>query len=181
MRTTGFAVLAIVVALVAACGGGKDDAEPAEHTWYTSWDDGLAAAAKAERPVLVDFYAEWCSWCDVMDEETFSTEQIKRIFQEGWVTIRVDTDDVETTGTYQGQTLTYRDMAGAFGVEGLPSYLFLDKAGQPVTIIPGYIEKEPFGVILEYMHNEVYAEGVALNDYMQEKIGPTEATSASSQ
>jgi len=140
-----------------------------EKGWYNDWDAGMEAARKEKKPVLVDFYADWCKWCHVMDEETFSDPEIKKIFASDWITIRIDTEDTETIGTFKSETLTFRQMSGSFGVTGLPSYLFIDTKGEPVTIIPGYIPKEKFSIILDYFKNELYKKDVNLQEYIKSK------------
>jgi len=134
----------------------KTNSSKDENGWYHDWDEGIAAAVKEKKPILVDFYADWCKWCKVMDDETFSAPEVKKIFASDWVTIRIDTQDTETMGSFKGKTLTFRQMAGAFGVTGLPSYLFIDKEGEPVTIISGYRPKEQFIPMLDYLKNEQY-------------------------
>ena len=138
-----------------------------ENGWYHDWNQGMAAAKKEKKPVLVDFYADWCKWCDVMDEKTFSNPEIQKIFDEDWITIRIDTQDTKTTGTFKDKTMTFRQMAGAFGVTGLPSYVFIDKKSEPVTVIPGYIPKEKFSKILDYMKNELYLDKVDFQEYVE--------------
>jgi len=140
-----------------------------KNNWYHNWDAGMEAARKEKKPVIVDFYADWCKWCHVMDEKTFSDSEIKKIFASNWITIRLDTQDTETTGTFKGKTLVYQQIAGGFGVTGLPSYLFIDKEGEPVTIIPGYIPKEQFSIILDYFKNELYKKDVNLQEYIKSK------------
>ena len=144
-----------------------------ENNWYHDWDAGLEAARKENKPVLVDFFADWCKWCYVMDEKTFSDPEIKKKFASDWITVRLDTQDTETTGTFKGKTLVYRQIAGEFGVTGLPSYLFIDRNGEPVlvdgniAIIPGYIPKEYFSIILDYFNNELYKKGVNFQEYIK--------------
>lgn len=131
--------------------------------WYSDWDAGMKDAKTAGRPVIVDFYAEWCKWCKVMDEKTFSDPMVRKAFSEGWVTIRVDTEDVDSFadlndgfkkyiegnyGTidklnefmgYKFSSFTqfkpnYRQLSIAMGVRGLPSFLFIGKDGNPVVV-----------------------------------------------
>jgi len=127
-----------------------------EKGWYTNWNAGLAQAKKEGKPVIVDFYAEWCKWCKVMDEKTFSAPEIKKMFAADWVTIRIDTEDSNSKGTFKDKTMSYRELAGAFKVKGLPSFLFIAKDGEPVKVIPGYIEKDEFRLLLDYFKDEIY-------------------------
>ena len=110
-----------------------------------------------------------------MDDSTFSDPKIKKKFASDWITIRLDTQDMETMGTFKGETLTFRQMSGAFGVTSLPSYLFIDRNGEPVSVdgnisrIPGYIPKEKFSIILDYFKNELYKKDVNLQEYIKSK------------
>lgn len=139
-----------------------------EHGWFHNWDEGLAAAKRENKPILVDFTADWCKWCEVMDEKTFSAPEIKERFASDWITIKVDTDDRETTGTFKDKTLSYRQLAGAFGANSLPSFLFIDRNGEPVTIIAGYREKGEFAPILDYINKELYKENIELGEYIEQ-------------
>ncbi|HCC30278.1 MAG TPA: protein-disulfide isomerase, partial [Marinilabiliales bacterium] len=41
-----------------------------EVKWYT-FQEAVALNAKAPRKIMIDVYTDWCSWCKVMDKETF--------------------------------------------------------------------------------------------------------------
>ncbi len=158
--TAGQAVSTSVGAPVAAAaemsGNGSISAEPNENGWYTSWDAGLAAAKTQNRPVIVDFYTDWCQWCKVMDEKTFSDPSIQKKFADGWVMIKVNAENDKATGTYKGATLTYSELARKFGVTGYPSYGFIDREGNPVNILAGYREVPQFTIILDFFCQEIY-------------------------
>jgi thioredoxin-related protein len=137
--------------------------------WYHNWDEGIAAARAQEKPILVDFYASWCHWCRKMDETTFSAQPIKEIFAADWITIKVNTEDQKTQGTFQDRTFSYRDLAGAFGVQGLPSLLFINKEGEPVTVIPGFMDEGKLRIVLEYMKDELYRREIDLGAFIRSK------------
>ena len=140
-----------------------------ENGWYHDWNQGIATAKNEQKPVLVDFYADWCKWCEVMDEKTFSDPGIKKLFASDWITIKIYTEDKKTKGTFKDSTMSYNQLTRAFRVSGLPSYLFIDKNGEPVTVIPGYIPKEKFSRILDYMKNELYLKKVDFQEYVESK------------
>ncbi len=138
-----------------------------ENGWYHDWDEGIAAAVKEKKPVLIDFYTDWCKWCKVMDEETFSASEVKKILESNWVTIKIDAEDKKASGTFEDRTLPYDRLALAFGVRGYPSYLFIDNAGEPVTVVSGYFPKEQFIPVLDYFINELYKKDVNLTKYIE--------------
>ena len=138
-----------------------------ENGWYHNWDEGITAAVKEKKPVLVDFYTDWCTWCKVMDDSTFSNSEIKKILTSEWITIKIDAEDKKTSGTFKDRTMPYNRLVLAFGVRGYPSYLFIDKEGEPITVISGYHPKEQFKPMLDYFINELYKKDVNLMKYIE--------------
>ena len=66
----------------------------ADNKWH-SFNDGLVKADKESKMILVDFYADWCHWCKVMDEKTFKDENVAKKLQERFVTIKLDAEDAK--------------------------------------------------------------------------------------
>lgn len=87
-------------------------------TWETSLERAISAGRKSGRLVMVDFEAEWCGWCKKLDRETYAEESVIRFVSEYLVAVKVDTD--EEPGAKE-----------RFGVEGLPTILFLEVSREP--------------------------------------------------
>ncbi|MDY0013384.1 MAG: protein-disulfide reductase DsbD [Rhodocyclaceae bacterium] len=76
--------------------------------------------ASAERPVLLDFYADWCVSCKEMERFTFSDPQVAERMK-GFVLLKADV----TANTPQDKALLAR-----FGLFGPPGILFFNPAGK---------------------------------------------------
>lgn len=137
--------------------------------WYTDWNEGMAAAKNEKKPAVVDFYTDWCVYCKKMEKETFSDPAIKQRFSKDWITIRVNAEDSNKSGTIDGKTMTYPEMTKYFNISGFPTILFIDKDNKPVHPLPGFVPAEPFGYILDYFKSEEYKRNVNLNEYIKSK------------
>src|SRR6185295_11860433 len=60
--------------------------------WYSSMADGLAAAKRENKPVLIDIWATWCKNCLTMDRTTLASEDVKNALS-GYVKIKYQAED----------------------------------------------------------------------------------------
>lgn len=81
----------------------------------------LAAAKSSGRPVLLDFYADWCVSCKEMERYTFSDPTVAAEMAR-FVPLKADV----TANDAEDQAL----MQGRFGIPGPPAMLFFDDQGQ---------------------------------------------------
>lgn len=135
--------------------------------WYT-YNEGISRARAQQRPVIIDFYASWCHWCKVMERETFSNEQVKKRLAADYIAIRIDMES-NTAIRLKGRTLAPQEFASMMGVRGLPTLAFLDKNGEPITAIPGFIKPDILLPLLNYIRDECYKRQLSFQDYMEQK------------
>jgi uncharacterized protein len=93
--------------------------------WYPWSEEAFAAAAVADKPVLLDIGAVWCHWCHVMDGESYEDPTIAAFLNEHFVCIKVDRDerpDVDTRYQRAVQLLTQQG--------GWPLTAFLTPGGE---------------------------------------------------
>ena len=143
-------------------------ASPASHGKEKEWlsfNKGLETAAKEKKSVLVDFYTDWCHWCKVMDEKTFKNKTVADKLRDRFVTVRIHAEDRNEKVVYQNKTFSNVELTQAFGIRGFPSLLFLDSAGGPITIIPGYVPPEEFIHILNYIDLKYYEKKMSYEEF----------------
>ncbi len=83
----------------------------------------LSRAATARRPVMVDFYADWCTSCLEMEHTTLRDPRVQAALAQMEV-LRVDV----TNDTAAGRALMRR-----YGLYGPPAYILYDAAGKRLT------------------------------------------------
>lgn len=85
-------------------------------------DAALADAAANGQPVLLDFYADWCTACIEMEHENFSRPEVQARLQ-GYRWLQID-----LTNNPEDQAILRR-----FDIPGPPAILFFGRDGQEIT------------------------------------------------
>ncbi|MDF1820465.1 MAG: protein-disulfide reductase DsbD [Alcanivoracaceae bacterium] len=85
-------------------------------------DAALAEASRAGRPVLVDFFAEWCVACKVLEEETLTEPRVLDAMAD-WTLIRADITEI----TAENQAIMAH-----WNIVGLPCLVFIGGDGEEV-------------------------------------------------
>ncbi len=80
----------------------------------------LTAAAAQHKPVMLDFYADWCITCKELERYTFSDPKVIKALA-GFVLLQADV----TANDETDQALLH----GRFGMPGPPSIMFFDRNG----------------------------------------------------
>jgi thiol:disulfide interchange protein DsbD len=119
----GVAAFAVYAAIEKAPAviAGKQSMGSAE--WLSSEAAAVQQARVENRPMIVDFGAEWCAACNELEEKTFSDPAVKQEMMQ-FVKVRIDcTADTEKTQALQKK----------YGSVSLPTVAFVDKSGKQLT------------------------------------------------
>lgn len=122
--------------------------------WY-SFKEGYEKAVKENKFLLVDFYTDWCKWCKVMDEKTYSQKSIIEDLNKNFVAVKLNPEKGGTVN-YGDQSYSAVDFARAAQVSGYPATGFFTRNGDFINTIIGYQDVEKFINIIKYITNEYY-------------------------
>ncbi|BCU07517.1 thiol:disulfide interchange protein DsbD [Allochromatium tepidum] len=146
--------------LVGAAAGGRDTLQPlrglmptggstgsAEHVAFkriksvADLERELVQAQSNGKPVLLDFYADWCVSCKEMERYTFSDPTVIAEMNR-FVLLQADV----TANNAEDRAL----IQGRFGLPGPPAILFFDRTGRELTNyrLVGFKPAEPFAAHL---------------------------------
>ena len=90
--------------------------------WRPYSIDVLQEAQKLKKPVLIDFYATWCTPCRELEEVTFHDASIVKETEKDFIMVKVDVT--------KGGNPFYEQLLQQYGVKGVPTIVFLDADGK---------------------------------------------------
>ncbi len=88
--------------------------------WIPYDQNIIAMAAEEKKPLILDFYADWCSPCVAMEKKVFKDPDVVGLSQ-NLLTMRLD---LTRRQPFQNQVLKQ------YGVRGVPTIIFLNREGK---------------------------------------------------
>ena len=87
---------------------------------------------KGALPAIIDFYADWCGPCKMVAPVL---EELAEEYKDQLVIYKVNTD-------------LEQELSAVFGIQSIPSFLFIDRNGEP-SLQPGAFPKHVFKKVIE--------------------------------
>lgn len=87
--------------------------------WKVYSDEALAEAAKQGKPVIIDFWAEWCMACHELEEKTFTDSRVQALAGK-YTLLKFD-------ATQDSEML--KKLRKKYRIQGLPTILFFNPNG----------------------------------------------------
>jgi thiol:disulfide interchange protein DsbD len=97
-------------------------------SWFSDFGKAKEQAKALHRPILVDFGADWCSWCTKLDEEVWPDPKVVKAAAP-FVCAKVDGDENP-------------ELMERFGVSGLPTVMAIDVGGRVLGKAVGFQDVE---------------------------------------
>ena len=144
------------------------------------WLEFEAAVAKAKenpKKIFVDLYTDWCSWCKVMDNTTFSDSTIIDYMNRTFYCVKFNAERSDTihfsgrdfVNPNPGTKRSTHQLAAAMlqGRMSYPSFVFFNENQAIITSVPGYHKPEQFEVILNYIGSDAILN-TKMEDFVKE-------------
>ncbi|KAB2928324.1 MAG: thioredoxin fold domain-containing protein, partial [Leptonema illini] len=110
----GLVVAAFLLASMALRGPGV--------AWKPYTETTIKEALALNRPVIIDFYATWCTPCRELEDITFHQADVVRLAGQHFTMVKVDVT--------RGGNPYHEELLKKYRVKGVPTIVFLDAGGK---------------------------------------------------
>jgi uncharacterized protein YyaL (SSP411 family) len=120
--------------------------------WYPWRDDAFEKARKENKPIFLSVGYSACHWCHVMERESFENEDIAKILNKDFVSIKVDREERPDVDDLYMTAVQMLNRSG-----GWPMSVWLTPDGKPLygaTYFPPDRFKQVLGAIAEAWRNK---------------------------
>lgn len=139
--------------------------ETDSHFTSIQWEHQFSAetfekAKEEDKLVLLTLEANWCHWCHVMEDSTYSSQGVIDYLNEHFICVTVDQD-------------ANPELASRYRKFGWPATIILNQQGKDLIKKAGFMSPKEY---LRVLKSAVSGEGTAVNEELTGKTGHSKAS-----
>jgi thiol:disulfide interchange protein DsbD len=120
--------LALLLTTAANCTTQKNESKV---NWLYDWNEALSKAQNEGKPIMIDFYADWCTPCKRLDSDTYSDEELGAFLNDNFVSLKSNVDKSDLYKNYPD-------------IQYLPTIVFTSPEGIEIERMVGYRTPDRF-------------------------------------
>lgn len=136
-----------------------------EQIVWMSWEEAIKANELDKKKFLVDVFTDWCTWCKVMDRETFADSTVSQYIKDHFYAVKLNAEQKESI-FWNGKEFKWM-ASGLNGVHELayvlcdgqmsyPCTVFMTENHERIRISKGFKDPKTFYNELRFAAEEHY-------------------------
>jgi thiol:disulfide interchange protein DsbD len=111
----------------------------------------LTKAGEEGKPVILEFFAEWCAPCRVMERDVFTDPEVVKL-SKNFIAVRVDLTNVKAF---------HDELLRRYQIRGIPAAILINRNGaeERDLRIEGYVDKNEFIIRMRGLLNRYPSKG----------------------
>ena len=154
--------LILILCCVLFLSAGKDKPTREKITWL-QLSEVSALLKQQHKPLLIDVYTDWCHWCKVMDQKTYTNHKVIDYLTENYYPVRVNAETRDTL-LWNNKKFSYNyaykinefALFATNGQASFPTTVIILNDGTPPIPIPGYMQPKELELIVRYFGDGEY-------------------------
>jgi thioredoxin-related protein len=122
-----------LILLALCCCSVRMSAQVGIEFYEGNWNDALAKAKTANKPIFLDAFTTWCSPCKQMSAEVFSNAEVADFFNGNFINVKLDME--------KGEGI---ELAKKWSIQVYPSLLFFSADGKSLHLATGFHDARDF-------------------------------------
>jgi thioredoxin-like negative regulator of GroEL len=104
--------------------------------WYKDLRQAVSVARQSNKPIMIEFWADWCTPCKVMETEVYTDPRVASGLMQKMVSVRIHFD-------------LQKDLVRQYNVEAIPNIVFTDSWGTELVRHRGIIEADDLAAVID--------------------------------
>ncbi|HMQ10810.1 MAG TPA: thioredoxin fold domain-containing protein [Oligoflexia bacterium] len=109
--------------------------------WHYEKEPAFTQAAIEKKPMIIEFFADWCLPCRQMEINTFSDKHVQETINQNYIALKVDASK---------STSFSNDMMSTYRINAFPSIILFDQKQNKQKKLTGYIDAYQLKNALEF-------------------------------
>ncbi|HEY5122316.1 MAG TPA: cytochrome c biogenesis protein CcdA [Ignavibacteria bacterium] len=138
LSAKGFTKVKYLIAIIALIYGSwilkpQSNAEEVKWKMLNSLSSIESSISSEKKPVMIDFYADWCAQCKELDQFTYNDKSVVEE-SKGFNNIKIDL------------TKENKEISDKFNIKGLPAVIFINSKGEEIKElrVTGFLKPQEF-------------------------------------